>query len=103
MEKSMIMDLDTMRTSMGYRNTFTTSFHDGGYELKKYVENKWRSKISNLPSYKKSDLSLKLPFVIVFQTMEIERLSEEIEALRVALKDSERQAFNCQSYEVQIR
>lgn len=36
MEKSMIMDLDNMRTSMGYKNTFTTSFHDGGYELKKY-------------------------------------------------------------------
>lgn len=37
MEKSMIQDLDAMRTSMGYKNTFTTSFHDGGYELKKYV------------------------------------------------------------------
>jgi chromosome segregation ATPase len=56
-----------------------------------------------LPSYKKCDLSLKLPFVVVFQTSEIERLSEELEALRVALKDSEKQTFNCQSYEIQIR
>lgn len=37
MEKSMIQDLDYMRTSMGYKNTFTTSFHDGGFELKKYI------------------------------------------------------------------
>lgn len=37
MEKSMIQDLDGMRTSLGYRNTFTTSFHEGGYELKKYL------------------------------------------------------------------
>lgn len=36
MEKSMIQDLDNMRTSVGYKNTFTTSFHDGGYELRKY-------------------------------------------------------------------
>lgn len=35
--------------------------------------------------------------------MEIERLSQEIETLRVELKDTERQAFNCQSYEIQIR
>lgn len=31
MEKSMIHDLDGMRVSLGYKNTFTTSFHDGGY------------------------------------------------------------------------
>lgn len=35
MEKSMIQDLDVMRTSMGYRKTFTTSFNPGGYELRK--------------------------------------------------------------------
>ncbi len=31
MEKSMIQDLEGMRTSMGYRKTFTTSFNAGGY------------------------------------------------------------------------
>lgn len=35
----------------------------------------YRSKICNLPGHKKSDLSVKLPFVVVFQTMEIQRLS----------------------------
>lgn len=44
-----------------------------------------------------------MPFVVVFQSIEIERLSEEVEALRVALKDAERQQFNLQNYEVQIR
>lgn len=37
MEQSMIQDLDSMRNSLGYKNTFTTSFRDGGYELKKYI------------------------------------------------------------------
>lgn len=32
-------------------------------------------------------MSLKVPFVVVFQTIEIERLSEEIETLRISLKD----------------
>ncbi len=31
MEKSMIQDLDGMRLSLGFRNTFTTSSHEGGY------------------------------------------------------------------------
>jgi uncharacterized coiled-coil protein SlyX len=48
-------------------------------------------------------MSTRLNFVIVFQTIEIERLSNEVEALRVALKDAERQNFNVQNYEVQIR
>jgi uncharacterized coiled-coil protein SlyX len=48
-------------------------------------------------------MSNRLNFVVVFQTIEIERLSNEVEALRVALKDAERQNFNIQNYEVQIR
>lgn len=96
MEKSMIQDLRNSGALPNMKSTFTTSFHDNNADLR-------RSKISNLPSYKKSDLSDRLPFVVVFQTIEIERLSEEIETLRVELKDCQRQAFNCQSYEVQIR
>ena len=40
---------------------------------------------------------------MVFQTIEIERLSNEVEVLRVRLKENERQMFNYQNYEVQIR
>lgn len=39
---------------------------------------------------------------MVFQTIELERLSLEIEALRVSLKDRERQLINYENYEVQI-
>lgn len=57
----------------------------------------------NLPNYKKLTLTDNLPFVVVFQTIEIERLSNEIESNRVKIKDFERQIFNAQNYEVQIR
>jgi hypothetical protein len=40
---------------------------------------------------------------VVFQTIEIERLSNEIELLRVKLKEAERQLFNAANYEVQIK
>lgn len=57
----------------------------------------------NLPNYKKETLECRLDFVVVFQTIEIERLSVEIESLRVRLADSERQIFNYKNYEVQIK
>lgn len=57
----------------------------------------------NLPNYKKDTLDGRLDFVVVFQTIEIERLSLEIESLRVRLADRERQIFNYKNYEVQIR
>ena len=41
--------------------------------------------------------------VVVFQTIEITRLSEEIETLRVALMDYQRQVNNYRNYEIQIR
>lgn len=44
-----------------------------------------------------------LPFVTVFQTIEIERLSEEVETQRVRLKEFERQIFNAENFEVQIK
>ena len=48
---------------IGTRSTFiTTSLNEGDNDLKK-------SKIQNLPSYRKEDLSSKLPFVVVFQTI----------------------------------
>jgi hypothetical protein len=40
---------------------------------------------------------------VVFQTIEIERLSNEVELLRVKLKEADRQLINAQNYEVQIR
>jgi len=62
-----------------------------------------RSRIQNLPNYKKNNLGDNVQFIIVFQTIEIERLSQEIEVLRVKLKEYERQLFNASNYEVQIR
>ena len=44
-----------------------------------------------------------MQFIVVFQTIEIERLSQEIEVLRVKIKEYERQLFNYSNYEVQIR
>jgi uncharacterized coiled-coil protein SlyX len=63
----------------------------------------YRSRIQNLPNYKKSNLGDSINFVVVFQTIEIERLSNEIEVLRVRLKEAERQLFNAANYEVQIK
>ena len=57
----------------------------------------------NLPNYKKETLECRLDFVVVFQTIEIERLSLPIEPPTVRLLDSERQIFNYKNYEVQIR
>lgn len=62
-----------------------------------------RSRIQNLPNYKKTNLGENIQFIVVFQTIEIERLSSEIEVLRVKLKEYERQLFNASNYEVQIR
>ena len=36
------------------------------------------SKIQNLPNFKKLNLGENMPFVVVFQSIEIERLSTEI-------------------------
>lgn len=44
-----------------------------------------------------------LDFIVVFQAIEIQRLSEEVESNRVKLRDIEKLNFNCQNYEVQIR
>lgn len=56
-----------------------------------------------MPGYRKEDLSNKLNFIVVFQTIEIERLTVEIETLRVKSRDWDRQRQNYESYEVQIR
>lgn len=60
-----------------------------------------RSQIQNLPSYCKTDLCS--DFIVVFQAIEIERLSHEVEWGRVRIKELERLNFNNQNYEVQIR
>lgn len=62
-----------------------------------------KSRIEHLPSHRRESLSGKLQFVVVFQTIEIERLSLEIESLRVMLKDADRQIHNYLNYEVQIK
>jgi hypothetical protein len=43
-------------------------------------------------------MSPRLPFVIVFQAIEIERLSQELEVVSVGLRDAQKQVFNCESY-----
>jgi uncharacterized coiled-coil protein SlyX len=58
----------------------------------------YRSRIQNLPNYKKTNLGDNINFIVVFQTIEIERLSNEVELLRVKFKEAERQLFNAQSY-----
>ena len=63
----MVHELNRLSSSqfIGNRSTFiTTTLNEGDFELKK-------SRIQNLPSYRKEDLSDKLPFVTVFQTIEI--------------------------------
>lgn len=57
-----------------------------------------RSRIQNLPNYKKTNLGDNIQFIVVFQTIEIERLSQEIEVLRMKLKEYERQLFNTANY-----
>lgn len=42
-------------------------------------------------------------FVLVFQCIEIHRLSKEVELLRTTLADRESQAFIGSNYEVQIK
>ena len=56
-----------------------------------------------MPNYRKTNLGDNVQFIVVFQTIEIERLSQEIEVLRVKIKEYERQLFNYSNYEVQIR
>lgn len=63
----------------------------------------FRSRIQNLPNYKKTNLGDNLQFIVVFQSIEIERLSNEVEVLRMKIKENERQLFNYSNYEVQIR
>lgn len=41
--------------------------------------------------------------MVVFQGIEIERLSTEVEWSRVRIKELERQSFTSDNYEVQIR
>ena len=61
------------------------------------------STIANLPNYKKRDLSDNPMFTLIFQAIEIERLTTEVEVLRMKEKQYERDKFNSQNYEVQIR
>lgn len=83
---------------VGNRSFISTQFsNDVSYEELR------KSRIQNLPNYKKTNLGDNLPFVVVFQTIEIERLSAEIESNRIKIKEFERQIFNAQNYEVQIR
>ena len=53
-----------------------------------YNDDLRKSRIQNLPNYKKVNLGENREMVIVFQTIEIERLSNEVEVLRVNLKEA---------------
>lgn len=63
----------------------------------------YRSKIKALPNYERYSMGNNLPFVTIFQTIEIERLSDEIETQRSKLKEYERLVFNAENFEVQIK
>ena len=52
-----------------------------------YGDDLRKSRIQNLPNYRKINLGDNLQFIVVFQTIEIERLSNEVEVLRVKLKE----------------
>lgn len=52
----------------------------------------------HLPMHKKIDLAGKIDMVVVFQAIEIDRLSNEIECLRITLKDSEWELRNYENY-----
>jgi uncharacterized membrane protein len=71
MEKSMVQDLSSLYNShlINNRSTFiTTTLSDADNDFRK-------SRIQNLPGYRKENLGDKLNFVVVFQVIEIERLS----------------------------
>lgn len=96
MEKSMVQELSvlTHSTVFSSRPSFLLPTDPDRLELRRYPSPLCRSRIQNLPGYRKEDLSNKLNFVVVFQTIEIERLSQEIETLRIMAKDAERQRLN---------
>lgn len=70
----MVQDLSSLYNShlINNRSTFiTTTLSDADNDFRK-------SRIQNLPGYRKENLGDKLNFVVVFQAIEIERLSMEI-------------------------
>lgn len=65
------------------RSFISTSLVNDSYafgdDLRKYeCSFMWRSRIQNLPNYRKTNLGDNIQFIVVFQTIEIERLSNEI-------------------------
>jgi hypothetical protein len=78
-------------TCRSFISTAIVSESGVGEELRK-------SRIQNLPNYKKSSLGDNINFIVVFQTIEIERLSREVELLRMKIRENERELFNAQNY-----
>ena len=103
-----VTEITTTRTVSGATTTTANSFIANrsfistGFGAEGYNDLR-KSQIQNLPSYRKVGLGDNLPMVVVFQAIEIERLSMEVESGRIKVKDYERQIFNAQNYEVQIR
>ena len=84
MKKSLIHELAYLNNSrsMTERSQYiTTSLTEDQTVLNS-------TRIRNIPTYKKKELSL--PFTVVFQSIEIQRLSEEIEVLKVAVSQRNR-------------
>lgn len=92
MENRLKSDMRSTNSFYASKSGFITTFQ-GSEE-----EDIRKSRIEHLPSYRRENLSGKLQFVVVFQTIEIERLSLEIESLRVMLKDADRQIHNYLNY-----
>ena len=65
MDRSMVQELSGLSSSQFINNRATfisTAFNGGDYELRK-------SRIQNLPSYRKEDMSARVNFVVVFQSI----------------------------------
>ena len=61
------------------------------------------SRLAHSPSDNHADLTSEPKMLIIFQAIEIERLTTEIDLLRGKLKGKEGKVLNAGSYEVQIR
>lgn len=92
MENFQLRDGSTRKLNNAFRNlsnntcrsfisTAIGNESNNGEELRK-------SRIQNLPNYKKTSLGDNVSFIVVFQTIEIERLSREVELLRMKIREN---------------
>jgi hypothetical protein len=90
MENFQLRDGSARKTNTAFKNlsngtcrSFISTAKDNGSFINDDLR---KSRIQNLPNYKRSSLGENVSFIVVFQTIEIERLSNEVELLRVQQK-----------------